>query len=112
MTAASPKTLLDALQASMAAALRSRTAWLTRCAAMARRRRQWRHDPEPSKSDSSYTCRTLCAGRATRSVIWLRIVDRTLPDVSPALGVVPILYLPMSAGRNCVRGDCPTDLQP
>ncbi|HEU0099453.1 MAG TPA: BREX-1 system phosphatase PglZ type B [Allosphingosinicella sp.] len=47
-------------------------------------------------------------------VIWLRcIVDRALPEVSPAEGVVPILYLPR-VGRQDLRaaGDCPRGLQP
>jgi hypothetical protein len=47
-------------------------------------------------------------------VIWLKcIVERTLPGVSPAPGVIPILYLP-SVSRQELRagGDCPVDLQP
>jgi hypothetical protein len=47
-------------------------------------------------------------------VIWLKcIVERTLPDVSPSPGVVPILYLP-NVSRQELRagGDCPIDLQP
>jgi hypothetical protein len=50
----------------------------------------------------------------TGPVIWLRcIVDRTLPEVSPTPGVIPILYLP-GVGRQILRaaGDCPRDLQP
>lgn len=47
-------------------------------------------------------------------VIWLRcIVERTLPEVSPPDGVVPILYLP-KVSRQDLRagGDCPVELQP
>ncbi|PKO87720.1 MAG: BREX-1 system phosphatase PglZ type B [Betaproteobacteria bacterium HGW-Betaproteobacteria-10] len=47
-------------------------------------------------------------------VIWLKcVVERTLPDVSPAPGVIPILYLP-NISRQELRagGDCPLDLQP
>lgn len=47
-------------------------------------------------------------------VIWLKcIVDRTLPDVAPEEGVVPILYLP-NVGRQDLRaaGDCDPMLQP
>ena len=47
-------------------------------------------------------------------VIWLKcIVERTLPDVSPAPCVIPILYLP-NVSRQELRagGDCPADLQP
>ena len=47
-------------------------------------------------------------------VIWLRcIVERTLPEVSPPDGAVPILYLP-KVSRQDLRagGDCPAHLQP
>lgn len=47
-------------------------------------------------------------------VTWLKcIVDRTLPEVSPPDGVVPILYLP-EVDRQQLRaaGDCPELLQP
>ena len=47
-------------------------------------------------------------------VIWLKcIVDRTLPDVAPEEGVIPILYLP-HVGRQDLRaaGDCDPTLQP
>lgn len=47
-------------------------------------------------------------------VIWLKcIVDRTLPDVAPEEGVVPILYLP-NVGRQELRAvaDCDSMLHP
>jgi hypothetical protein len=47
-------------------------------------------------------------------VIWLKcIVERSLLDVSPPAGVVPILYLP-KVSRQDLRagGDCPLGLQP
>ena len=47
-------------------------------------------------------------------VIWLKcIVDRTLPDIAPDEGVVPILYLP-NVGRQDLRAasDCDPMLQP
>ena len=47
-------------------------------------------------------------------VIWLKcIVERSLPDVAPEEGVVPILYLP-HVGRQDLRaaGDCDPMLQP
>jgi hypothetical protein len=50
----------------------------------------------------------------TGPVIWLRcIVDRTLAEVSPPAGVIPIFYLP-GIGRQIIRaaGDCPSSLQP
>lgn len=46
--------------------------------------------------------------------IWLRcVVDRTIPDVSPNQGVVPILYL-TNVSRQHLRaaGDCPQELKP
>jgi len=50
----------------------------------------------------------------TGPVIWLKcIVDRTLADVSPPEGVVPVLYLP-EVDRQQLRaaGDCPAALAP
>ena len=52
--------------------------------------------------------------KRTGPVIWLKcILDRTLPDVSPPAGVIPILYLP-GVSRQELRagGDCPRNLQP
>ena len=46
--------------------------------------------------------------------IWLKcVVERTLPDVAPPFGTVPILYLP-GISRQDLRagGDCPVNLQP
>ena len=46
--------------------------------------------------------------------IWLRcIVDRTLPDVAPPAGVVPVIYLP-GVNRQDLRAgtDCPDNLMP
>ena len=47
-------------------------------------------------------------------VIWLKcIVDRTLPDVAPEEGVVPIFYLPDVARQDLrAAGDCDPMLQP
>lgn len=50
----------------------------------------------------------------TGPVIWLKcIVDRTLPDISPPEGTVPIFYLP-GVDRQVLRAgsDCPEQLQP
>ena len=47
-------------------------------------------------------------------VIWLKcIIERTLPDISPAADIVPIIYLP-NVSRQDLRagGDCPPHLQP
>lgn len=50
----------------------------------------------------------------TGPAIWLKcVVERTLPDVAPPVGTVPILYLP-GVSRQDLRagGDCPVNLQP
>lgn len=50
----------------------------------------------------------------TGPAIWLRcIVDRSLPEVSPAADVVPVMYLP-GVSRQVLRAgaDCPVELQP
>lgn len=52
--------------------------------------------------------------RHTGPAIWLKcIVGRTLPDIAPRPGTVPILYLP-GVSRQELRtgGDCPARLQP
>ena len=49
----------------------------------------------------------------TGPAIWLKcVVDRTLADLSPPAGTVPILYLP-GVGRQDLRagGDCPAPVQ-
>ena len=54
------------------------------------------------------------ASARTGPVIWLKcIVDRTLPDVSPPEGMIPILYLP-EVDRQHLRaaGECPEQFQP
>ena len=46
--------------------------------------------------------------------IWLKcIVERTLPDIAPPVGAVPVLYLP-GVSRQDLRagGDCPVSVQP
>ncbi len=50
----------------------------------------------------------------TGPAIWLKcIVDRSLPDISPALGVVPVVYLPgVSRQELRAAGDCQPSLQP
>lgn len=50
----------------------------------------------------------------TGPAIWLRcIVDRSLPEISPPGGVVPILYLPGITRQQLRAGtECPRELQP
>ena len=61
-----------------------------------------------------YTLGEYDPANRTGPVIWLRcIVDRSLPDVSPAGDTIPILYLP-DVARQVLRaaGDCPPNLEP
>lgn len=52
--------------------------------------------------------------KSTGPAIWLKcIVERSLPEVSPKTGVVPILYLPgVSRQELRAAGDCRPSLQP
>ena len=111
------QTLLEALQWSFAAALRSAegvsepTALLWTDADG-----QWRpllpalHSVLPH----IYSLGTYDPKNTTGPAIWLKcIVERTLPDISPPAGTVPILYLP-GVSRQDLRagGDCPAPVQP
>ncbi len=61
-----------------------------------------------------YTLGSYNPEKRTGPVIWLKcILDRTLPEVSPPEGVIPIIYLP-GVSRQELRagGDCPRNLQP
>lgn len=117
MTVPAPKTLLDALQVSMAAALRGPDGVAEPAALLwTDADGQWRPlIPTLSKViPQLYVLGTYAPDGRQGPVIWLKcIVERTLPDVSPAPGVVPILYLP-NISRQDLRagGDCPIDLQP
>ncbi len=50
----------------------------------------------------------------TGPAIWLKcIVDRTLPDVAPPAGKIPVLYLPRVSRQELrAAGDCPARIQP
>ena len=117
MTAAAPKTLLDALQASMASALRAPDGVAEPAALLwTDADGQWRPlIPTLSKViPQLYVLGPYAPEDRQGPVIWLKcIVERTLPDISPAPGLVPILYLP-NVSRQELRagGDCPADLQP
>jgi hypothetical protein len=117
VTALAPKTLLDALQASMAAALRSPDGVAEPVALLwTDADGQWRPlIPTLQKVvPQLYVLGPYAPDARQGPVIWLKcIVERTLPDVSPAPGVVPILYLP-NVSRQDLRagGDCPLILQP
>ena len=117
MTAPAPKTLLDTLQASMAAALRAPDGVAEPAALLwTDADGQWRPLIQTLSKviPQLYVLGPYAPDERQGPVIWLKcVVERTLPDVSPAPGVIPILYLP-SISRQELRagGDCPLDLQP
>lgn len=117
MTAPAPKTLLDALQASMTAALRAPDGVAEPAALLwTDADGQWRPLIQTLSKviPQLYVLGPYAPDDRQGPVIWLKcIVERTLPDVSPAPGVIPILYLP-NVSRQELRagGDCPVDLQP
>src|ERR1700722_17798328 len=110
-------TLLDALIASFEAALRSPEGVTAPAALLwTDADGQWRPLIPALRSalPQLYTLGPYTLAARTGPVTWLRcIVDRTLPDVSPPEGVVPILYLP-EVDRQQLRaaGECPELLQP
>lgn len=117
MTPPAPKTLLDALQASMAAALRAPDGVAEPAALLwTDADGQWRPLIQTLSKviPQLYLLGPYAPDERQGPVIWLKcVVERTLPDVSPAPGVIPILYLP-NVSRQELRagGDCPLDLQP
>ena len=117
MTAPAPKTLLDALQASMAAALRAPDGVAEPAALLwTDTNGQWRPMIQTLSKvvPQLYVLGPYAPDERQGPVIWLKcIVERAVPDVSPAPGVTPILYLP-NVSRQELRagGDCTTDLQP
>ena len=117
MTAPAPTTLLDAMQASMAAALRAPDGVAEPAALLwTDADGQWRPLVQTLSKviPQLYMLGPYAPDERQGPVIWLKcIVERTLPDISPAPGVTPILYLP-NVSRQELRagGDCPLDLQP
>ena len=117
MTAPALKTLLDALKSSMSASLRAPDGVAEPAALLwTDADGQWRPlIPILSKViQHLYVFGPYAPEQRQGPVIWLKcIVERTLPDASPAPGVIPILYLP-NVSRQELRagGDCPVDLQP
>ncbi len=117
MTASMPQTLLDALQASFAIGLRSPDGVADPVALLwTDADGQWRPlVPTLLKVvPQLYVLGPYAPDERQGPVIWLKcIVERTLPDVSPVPGVVPILYLP-NVSRQDLRagGECPLHLQP
>ncbi|HWA88558.1 MAG TPA: BREX-1 system phosphatase PglZ type B [Rhizomicrobium sp.] len=117
MTDAAPRTLIDAIDASMKQALRSPDGVAPPAALLwTDADGQWAPlIPALQKAfPQLYVLGTFAPEDRRGPVIWLRcIVERTLPEVSPPQGVVPILYLP-KVGRQDLRaaGDCAVQLQP
>jgi len=117
VTASASKTLIDALQASLAGALRSPDGVAAPVALLwTDTDGQWRPlIPVLMKAiPELYVFGPYAPEGRQGPVIWLKcVIERTLPDVSPAPGVVPILYLP-NVSRQELRagGDCPRELQP
>jgi hypothetical protein len=117
LTVSASKTLIDALQESFTGALRSPDGTATPVALLwTDADGQWRPlVPTLMKAiPELYALGSFAPEERQGPVIWLKcIIERTLPDGSPAPDVVPILYLP-NVSRQDLRagGDCPTDLQP
>ena len=77
---------------------------------------QWRPlVAELSKSfPELFTFGEFVVGKRIGPAIWLKcVVERTLPDASPPVGHIPVLYLP-SVSRQTLRAgsECPALLQP
>ena len=117
MTSSQPTTLVEAIEASLKQALRSADGVAPPVALLwTDADGQWAPlMPTLQKAlPQLYVLGSYAPDDRHGPVIWLRcIVDRTLPEVSPPEGVVPILYLPR-VGRQDLRaaGDCPPELQP
>ena len=112
-----PKTLLDALQTSFAASLRSPDGVIEPVVLLwTDADGQWRPLIQTLQKvvPQLYVLGSYSPAERQGPVIWLKcVVEGALPDISPADGVVPILYLP-NVSRQELRagGDCPSQLQP
>lgn len=112
-----PGSLLEELQSSLAACLRCPEGVAPPVAILwTDLDGQWRSlvDTLRNTIPHFYALGPYDPARRTGPVIWLKcIVDRSLPDVSPAEGIVPILYLP-GVDRQQLRAasDCPDQWQP
>jgi len=115
--APNPNTLIDALQASLAEALRSPDGVAAPVALLwTDADGQWRPliATLMRAVPELYVLGPYAPGEQQGPVIWLKcIIERSLPEISPPPGVVPILYLP-NVSRQDLRagGDCPPNLQP
>jgi len=116
-TYSSPQTLLEALQRSFAAALRSPEGVAEPVALLwTDTDGQWRPLVPALRTllPQFYVLGEYDPANHGGPAIWLKcILDRTLPDASPPSGTVPLLYLP-GVSRQDLRagGDCPVPVQP
>jgi hypothetical protein len=112
-----PQTLLDALQRSFAAALRSPEGVADPVAVLwTDTDAQWRPLVPALRNllPQLYVLGNYEPAKHAGPAIWLKcIVDRSLPEASPPSGTVPLLYLP-GVSRQDLRagGDCPVPVQP
>lgn len=115
--AKAPVTFVDYLQANIQSALRSPEGVEPPCVILwTDPDGQWRPLVPTllSAIPHLYVLGDYSVEERTGPVIWLKcIVDRTLPEVSPPEGTVPIFYLP-GVDRQILRAgsDCPEHLQP
>jgi hypothetical protein len=111
------RTLLDALTASFEASLRSPEGVAPPVALLwTDANGQWRPLLTALRSalPHLFSLGAYNPGERSGPVIWLKcVVDRKLPGISPAEGIVPILYLP-DVDRQYLRAaaECPEMLQP
>jgi hypothetical protein len=116
-TQSSPQTLLDALQRSFAATLRSPEGVAEPVALLwTDTDGQWRPLVPALRTllPQLYILGDYESANHAGPAIWLKcIVDRTLPAAVPLAGAVPLLYLP-GVSRQDLRagGDCPAPVQP
>lgn len=109
--------LLDALEQSFVDALRAPDGSAAPSALLwADADRQWAALVERLQTalPHLFVLGTYDAAKRTGPAIWLRcVVDRVLPEVVLAPGIVPVFYLPGVARQSLRAGDdCPRELQP
>lgn len=112
-----PKTLLEALQMSFTASLRSPDGVLEPIALLwTDADGQWRPLIQTLQKlvPQLYMLGAYAPAERQGPVIWLKcVIEGALPEISPADGVVPILYLPQVSRQELrAGGDCPSHLQP
>ena len=115
--ATGPSTLIEAIQHSMAASLRSPDGVADPVALLwTDADGQWKSlIPTLLKaSPQLFVLGPYAPDERQGPVIWLKcIIDRTLPHVSPPAGAVPVLYLPHVSRQDLRAGsDCPHHLRP